>query len=221
MPVQRFVGLVGPKGKDVWAAGCFIGEWKNDDLEWDLSELVEIDTSISSRGLCEPAIAELSDGSFLMIMRGSNDGIPHKPGYKWYSVSKDGGYTWSEPQPLKYDTGENFFSPATGSRLIRHSKNKNLYWIGNIVKDNPEGNRPRYPLQICKVDEDKKAIIKDSVEIIEDRRETDSPFVQFSNFRVYEDRETGEFVLIMARIQERSERDLTSPACEYRIEIDK
>ncbi len=41
--------------------------------------------------------------------------------------------------------------------------------------------------------------------------------MQFSNFKVYENRETNEFVLIMARIQERSEKDLTSPAYQYRI----
>ena len=200
-------------------AGCFVGEWKGDNIEWELSEMVRIDPKLSSRGLCEPAIAELSNGSFLMIMRGSNNGIPDKPGYKWRSVSEDKGYTWSKPEPLKYDMGGSFFSPATGSRLIRSSKNKKLYWISNIVKENPEGNRPRYPLQIAEVDEDKRAIIKETVNIVEDRQSEDSPLVQFSNFRVYEDRETKEFVLIMAREEERAERDCTSPAYQYRIEI--
>ena len=47
----------------------------------------------------------------------------------------------------------------------------------------------------------------------------DSPFVQFSNFKVYEDRKTDEFVLTTARIQERSEKDITSPAYQYRLDI--
>ena len=202
-----------------YVAGCFIGEWKENKIEWELSQMMKIDPKLSSRGLCEPTIAQLYNRELLMIMRGSNYTIPSVPGYKWFSISKDGGYTWSSPTPLKYDTGENFFSPATGSRLIRSTKNKKLYWIGNIVKENPDGNRPRYPLQIAEVDEEKKAIKKHTVNIIEDKRESDSPFVQFSNFRVYEDRETGEFVLIMARIQERGEKDLSSPAYEYRIEV--
>lgn len=200
-------------------AGCFIGEWKGDNIEWELSEMVRIDPRLSSRGLSEPAIAELSNGSFLMIMRGSNRDVQDMPGYKWVSTSSDGGYTWTGPSPLKYDTGENFFSPAAGSRLIRSSKNKKLYWIGNIVRENPEGNRPRYPLQIAEVDEDRRAIIKETVNIVEDKQPGDSPLVQFSNFRVYEDGQTHEFVLIMARHTERAEKDCTSPAYQYRIEI--
>ena len=200
-------------------AGCFIGEWKGNNLEWELSEMVKIDPKLSSRGLGEPTLAELSNGSFLMILRGSNRDVPHMPGYKWVTASNDGGYTWSEVSPLKYSTGENFFSPATGSRLIRSSKNKKLYWIGNISKENPDGNRPRYPLQMAEVDEDKKAIKKETVNIVEDRQPEDSRLVEFSNFRVYEDRKTHEFVLIMARQEEREERDCTSPAYQYRIEI--
>lgn len=97
--------------------------------------------------------------------------------------------------------------------------NGKLYWISNILKENPDGMRPRYPLQIAEVDEEKIAIIKETITIIEDKQKGDSPLVQFSNFKVYEDRETYEFVLTMARIQERGERDLTSPAYQYRIEV--
>jgi hypothetical protein len=198
---------------------CFMGEWNKNNVEWELSDMVKIDPGLSSRGLCEPTVAELCEGFILMICRGSNSAIPDMPGYKWYCISKDGGRSWSAVSPLTYHTGERFFSPATGSRLIRNSENGKLYWIGNILKENPDGNRPRYPLQIAEVDEEKSAIIKETVHVIEDKQKGDSPFVQFSNFRVYEDRETHEFVLAMARIQERSEKDLTSPAYQYRIAV--
>jgi hypothetical protein len=99
-------------------AGCFIGEWKENRLEWELSQMVRIDPNISSRGLDEPTIAELCDGSLLMIFRGSNMGITHQPGYRWHSISKDKGMSWSEVSPLTYHTGERFFSPATGSRFL-------------------------------------------------------------------------------------------------------
>ena len=203
-----------------YEAGCFIGEWGNNGFEWKLSEMVKIDPQISLRGLCEPTIAELYDGSLLMIMRGSNDYIADGPGYKWVSISKDGGHSWSEISPLTYHTGEHFFSPAAGSRLIRNSGNGKLYWIGNILEENPEGMRPRYPLHIAEVDEEKSAVIKETVSVIEDKQREDSPFVQFSNFRVYEDRMTNDFVLAMARVQERSEKDLTSPAYQYRIRME-
>ena len=200
-----------------YEAGCFIGKWVGEKIEWGMGNMAKVDADLSSRGLCEPTLTELSDGSIMMICRASNSTITHKPGYKWYCISEDGGWNWSEPSILKYSTGENFFSPATGSRLIRNSKNNKLYWIGNILDKNPDGNRPRYPLQIAEVDEEKRAVIKETVTIIEDKQKEDSPFVQFSNFKVYEERETNEFVLIMARIQEISEKDLTSPAYQYRI----
>ena len=203
-------------------AGCFIGAWiSGETLEWERSEMVKIDPALSSRGLCEPAIAELSDGSLLMVCRGSNTTITRQPGYKWRAVSRDGGRTWSAPAPFTYESGEHFFSPATGSRLIRSSRTGRLYWIGNITPANPDGNRPRYPLQIAEVDEAEKCLRKQTVHVIEDRQPADPLLVQFSNFRVYEDRESGELVLIMARIQERqrddAKTDLTSPAYEYRI----
>ncbi len=201
-----------------WQAACFIGRWEGKRIRWDLSKPVSIYPKLSSRGLCEPAIAELMDDSFLMVCRGSNHTIPNLPGYKWFCTSKDGGYEWSNVRPFCYDDGERFYSPATGSRLIRHSKNRKLYWIGNIVPENPDGNRPRYPLQIAEVNEARVGLTKNTVGVIEDKRQGDSPLVQFSNFRVYEDRETGEFVLTMARIQERG-NELTSPAYEYRIQI--
>jgi len=114
---------------------------------------------------------------------------------------------------------ENLFSPrATDSRLIRNYETQKLYWIGNITPKNPHRNRPRYPLQIAEVDEEKTAIVRETVRVIEDKREGDSLLVQFSNFRVYEDRETHEFTLIMARIQEKAEDDLTSPAYQYWID---
>jgi hypothetical protein len=201
-----------------WQAGCFIGEWKEKELKWDLGEMVEIEPELSSRGLCEPAIAELRDGHLLMVCRGSNHTIPSVPGYKWYTVSKDGGNSWAKVSPFCYDEGGHFFSPATGSVLIRSTENRRLYWFGNIVPKNPDGNRPRYPLQVAEVNEDEIGLRKDSVLVIDDTEQTDSPLVQLSNFKVHQDRETREFVLEMTRYQERGE-ELTSPAYEYRIDV--
>jgi len=155
-----------------------------------------------------------------MVCRASNRNIWDQPAYKWKGVSTDGGHTWSEPEPLRYDTGGHFFSPATGSRLIRSSENGKLYWIGNIVPDNPRAGLPRHPLQIAETDEKTHCLIEDSVRVIERRRNGDSALVQFSNFRIYEDRETHEFVLTMPRIRERSETDVTSPAYEYRFNVE-
>ena len=200
-------------------AGCMVGEWVGDYLEWDLGGMVGIDPNLSSRGLCEPALAELPDGAILMIMRGSNEGI-RASGRRWRAISKDGARTWSKPEPLRYDTGEDFYSPASGSRLIRSSRNGKLYWLGNIVPENPEGSLPRQPVQIAEVDEHKVALKQDTVSVIDDRRSDDPPVVHLSNFRVYEDRETGEIVMNLARLFERGPKDNTSPSYQYRIRIE-
>lgn len=119
--------------------------------------------------------------------------------------------------PLGYDTGELFYSPATCSRFIRSSRNGILYWIGNIVPENPDGNGPRYPLVIAEVNEEKIALRKETVFTIDTRHPEETHRVQLSNFHVYEDRMTGELVLHLARIFEHSETSLASPAYEYRI----
>lgn len=198
-------------------AGCFIGAWHGERLEWDLSEMITVDPALSTAGLEEPTIAELADGSLLMVCRAGNRNIPDVPVYKWRSASTDGGRTWSPAEPLPYDTGEPLFSFASGCVLIRHCHGGKLYWIGNISPRPTRIGDPRRPLLIAEVDEAQRAVIKRSVRVIDRRREQDSDRVDLSNFRVYEDRETHEFVLTMPRIRERGDKDITSPAYEYRF----
>ena len=198
-------------------AGCFIGAWRGESLEWDLSRMITVAPAVSTAGLEEPTIAELADGSLLMVCRAGNRDIPDTPVYKWRSRSTDGGRSWSPAEPFPYDTGEPFFSFASGSLLIRHSRSGRLYWISNISPRPTRIGDPRRPLHIAEVDEEKRAIVKASVRVIDRRRAGDSPYVDLSNFRAYEDRETREFALLMPRIRERGKADITSPAYEYRF----
>ena len=141
------------------------------------------------------------------------------PGRKWLALSSDSGRTWDRPRPFGYVDGTPFYSPAAGSRLVRSSATGRLYWIGNILDANPDGNRPRHPLQIAEVDEAMPALRRETVYAIDDCGPGDSPWLQLSNFRVHEDRATGELVVILARLQQADERDHTSPAYEYRIRL--
>ena len=92
-----------------------------------------------------------------------------------------------------------------------------------MTPTNPDGNRPRFPLVIAQVDQDRLCLLSDTVHAIDDRGPTDSDRLDLSNFRVFEDRQTGEFVLHMARGRERQPidgvYDPTSPAYEYRIQL--
>ena len=191
----------------VAGAMCFIGRWNAAKMnyDWKKSNQVFLPRQISSRGLVELDLCELKNGNLLMIMRGSNAGldITKSPGRKWFSVSSDGGLTWSEVKDMRYDSGEQFYSPATIHKTIRSSKTGKLYWIGNINHIPPDGNSPRYPLQIVEVNENNPSFKKNTVTVIDDRDpERDSEFLQLSNFSLLEDRETMNIEIFLTRLGE-------------------
>jgi hypothetical protein len=191
----------------VAGAMCFVGRWNKIKMnyDWKNSNSVFLPRQVSSRGLVEIDLSELKNGNLLLIMRGSNAGldITKSPGRKWFSVSSDGGLTWSDVRDMRFDTGEQFYSPATIHKMIRSSKNNKLYWIGNINNVPPDGNSPRYPLQIVEVNEKVPSFIKDTVTVIDDRDPSrDSEFLQLSNFALLEDRETNDMEIYLTRLGE-------------------
>jgi hypothetical protein len=190
----------------VAGAMCFIGKWDKgkQNYNWEKSNMIFLPRKISSRGLVELDLSELKNGNLMLIMRGSD--TPVSPGRKWFSISKDGGHTWSEITDMRYDTGEQFYSPAAIHKTIRSSKTGKLYWIGNITNDPPKGNRPRYPLQIIEVNEDGPSFIKSTLTVIDDRDpDKDTELVQFSNFALFENRETKEIEMYLTRLGENKE----------------
>ena len=230
MPVQ--VTPTGPDGRYRTPGAGFtytdclllMGRWRADGgLAWWTSQRIVGDPARTTRGLIEPTIAELADGSLLMVMRGSNDGRPQLPGHKWAARSTDGGHTWSEAAPWTTDDGEPFHSPSACSQLIPHRDGR-LLWMGNLCAGNPVGNIPRYPIVLAEVDRETGRLIRDSVNVIDDRRPGESEHLTLSNFCVREDRETGELLLHMTRFFAYDDRqsgvpDFTGDALLYRIAV--
>jgi len=176
-----------------------IGRWTAEgDIAWTTSERILADPERSSRGWIEPTMAELADGSLLMVMRGSNDNHPQMPGYRWAVRSHDGGQSWGAVTPWTYDDGVAFYSPSSCSQLVPYSDGR-LFWVGNICPQNPHGNSPRYPLVIGEVDRTNGLLIRNSVTPIDDRQPGESEHLTLSNFYVREDRESGELVLHLTR----------------------
>ncbi len=214
-------------GEAVLGVRCFLGTWCETDYTWEVSQPIAVPHAVSGRGLMEPTIAELADGRLLLEMRGSTVAIEPQwkgktiePGRRWISLSDDGGYTWSDVTDLRYDDGEPFYSPSTLSVLRRHSGTGKLYWFGNITPQPPEGNLPRYPLYLAEVDEATPALKRDTLTVIDDYdRDCNSPAIQFSNFAIIEDRETGRFELYMTRCGERHSYWLDADAYRYIIEL--
>jgi hypothetical protein len=182
-------------------ARVFAGRWDKGTARyhWTAGALVSILPKLSGY-VAEPWLAVLGDGRILLDLRGTNAGTePRAPGRHWYSLSRDGGKTWTEPVDWRYDDGAQFFSPATMAKILRHSRTGKLYWFGNISPGQTSGNSPRYPFYIAEIDETGPALKRATLTVIDDydsARHTAA--VQFSNFYVFENRETQEFEIYLS-----------------------
>lgn len=208
----------------VAGAMSFVGRWDPDKqaYDWLRSNRIFLPRKVSTRGLVEIDISELKDGRLLLIMRGSNTGQDplECPGRKWISISNDGGLTWSELSDLRFDTGEQFYSPATMARTLRSKATGKLYCFININEEPPLGNGPRYPLQVAEIDEEKVCLVKETLTVIDDRNPLlDAASLQLSNFGLREDRENNELELILTRIGERGDKERVWDADTYRYLI--
>ena len=181
--------------------------------QWSASAPQYIGPEISSRGLLEPDVALLKNGDLLIVCRGSD--TPTTPGRKWMCRSSDGGRTLSPVEEFRWSDGSRFYSPSSFHRFFRASRNGTLYWIGNIVPEPPHGNLPRHPLQIVEVDERKAALIKDSLIVVDDRREGEPVAMQLSNWSQLENRETLDWEIYLTRIGENAERFWESGVFRY------
>lgn len=158
------------------------------DGQWHPSNCRSISPELSSRGLLEPEAALLEDGRILIICRGSD--TPTTPGRKWRIISEDGGRTLGPVEELRYDDGSRFYSPSSIHHFVRSRRNGLLYWLANIVPEPPHGNSPRYPLYITELDEQRAAVRKPSLIMLDTRWPGEPEKLQLSNFGVLQDRET-------------------------------
>jgi hypothetical protein len=192
--------LFNPGGGYTWTESVLLtGVWRGERLEWEMSERIAGTPEMTTRGMVEPTIAFLKDGRLMMILRGSNDKKPELPSYKWLCTSRDGGRTWSKPEPWTYEDGSRFFSPSACSQLLEHSSGK-LLWLGNLTPENPKGNRPRYPFVIGEVDRTSGRLKRVSVRTVDTLRPGENELLTLSNFYAREDRETREVCVHMTRL---------------------
>jgi hypothetical protein len=183
---------------------------------WHLSGHAVADPERTTRGLAEPTVAEAPDGRLLMLTRGSNVGRPELPGYRWRSISNDGGETWSTPEPWTWDDGTLLFSPCSNSQLLPHPDG-NIYWLGNIRPTNPDGSLPRRPLVVAEVEPSSLTLRRATLVAIDDRGPSDHEKVMFSNFQSHVDRETQEIVVHCERFSATGAWE--GDAYEYRLSV--
>jgi len=154
-----------------------------------------ISSDISAKGIGEPNFLRLQNGKLLVVLRCAGNPETKTFARRYYSLSDDDGRNWMPPQELKYDDGESINVPEAISRLIRSSQTGKVYWIGNILDEPVYECSPRNKIQIAELDENGPAIIRSSVTIL-DQAPLDSG-ISFSNFSLYEERQTGNLIVVM------------------------
>lgn len=194
------------------------------DFDWTTSSTARVSHEKSSRGVCEPAIARLCDQRIVMVCRGDNGYFPGKPGCKWVCYSHDDGRSWGEASPMTLSDGSLIESPASGSALFRCERTGQLYWLGNLALDGmrANGNWPRHPMVLARVQEQPFGLIRESFLIVDTRLPGESERVQLSNFRFYQDRITGELVIFLTRFGETDEKNFKiANYYRYRVKLDE
>ena len=188
-------------GEVIWpnmASATFRGRWREDlsDIDWEMSNHLTVPEYMSF-SLDEPAVAEMQDGTLMMIMRGCAAARQAFTGLKFFAASRDGGSTWGPAVPLTYPDGSFVHSPGSVPNLFRSGKNGKVYLIANILPKPCRMADPRYPLKIVEIDQEYFWALPETETVIADREEQHPRFVRFSNWQRIEDRETGNPVIYM------------------------
>jgi len=194
-----------------------------DGWDWELGDTIHVDPEKSSRGYSENALAELADGRLAMVMRGDNGAYPERLGHKWLAFSADEGLTWSEPEPLACTDGGPIESGSNGCALMRSITDRRLYFIGNLAADGEraKANWPRSPLVIAEVQEEPFALKRETITEIDRRQPGEPPLTQMSNFRCYQDRQTGDVVVFLSRYGEKDPDNFKlADYYRYRVALD-
>lgn len=214
-------------------AVCLLGRWREDlsGIEWESGGPLLLPGGCPHAGTCgsdEPTIAFLDDGRWFAVVRTSTSHVKefrekNIPVLPYAAVSSDGGRTWRDARPLTYSDGAPLYAPSAYSEFIHSSRNGKWYWIGNILPGPTYGNcDPRHPLQIGELDPRTLGIKRETVTVVEDKATADPDLVRFSNFRIYEERGTKDFILLMTKsyceLQE-GLPDLPRPSYRYHIRV--
>ena len=199
----------GEKKWPVEGVALLRGHWSaGGDLRWSLSTCITV-PEYMSYGLTEPAVAEMNGDRLMVVMRSICGPRQALPSVKFFAISEDGGATWSEPVPLTHPDCSYVYSPGSYLNFFRSDKNDRVYLITNILPGPTRSGIPRYPLNIVEVDRDFLWALPWTATVIQEREPRHSKLVCFSNWSVYEDRESGNPVIFMT--EDRADTILPDP----------
>ena len=196
-------------------------------LDWHFGDMIEVDYPKSMIGCCEPGLASLGGERLYNSMRCQGNEAYNIYATRYTTVSEDGGMTWSAPTPAVYDDGETAWSPASPNLFFVSSVTEKTYVLANFLPGPVYGQMPRYPLSIAEFDTDGACVVRDTLEVIQDLPEGAPETRRYTNFSMYEDRETGELVLqmpeqpkLMGFEEMTKPEDFVSDNVQWRIRFD-
>ncbi len=207
--------------------------WKQDlsGFEWESGGMMLAPGGYTHAGTCgtdEPTIAFIDEQNWLAVYRTSTSQIAefrrrNVPLVRQCGETTDGGRTWGMGRDLTFDDGSPVHSPSAYSEFIQSSKTGKWYWVGNILPEPTYGGcDPRHPLQITELDAQKRCLRRDTVTVVEDMAPDDPELVRFSNFRIYEERSSADFILLMTKSYCENAPgwpELPYPSYRYRIRL--
>ncbi len=211
-----------------------LARWQQDlgGLEWESGGMMLAPGGYTHAGTCgtdEPTVAFIDEKRWLAVYRTSTSQTAEfrKRGLaleRQCGETTDAGRSWQIGRDLTFDDGSPVHSPSAYSEFIQSSRTGKWYWVGNILPEPHYGGcDPRYPLQITELDAERLCLKRDTVTVIEDKAPGDPDTVRFSNFRIYEERGSGDFILLMTKCYSEltpGYPDLPYPSYRYRIRLD-
>jgi hypothetical protein len=204
------------------------GRWNSEgtDMTWTFGAPIILTQAQSPVGCCEPAPAALGGERLFNVMRCQGDEKLGIPSTRYSTYSTDGGTTWTAPEPLRYDDGSTVWSPASLSSFFHSSRTGRWYWLANILPGPVYGQMPRYPLCLAEFDPDRRCLLKNSVQVIQDRPLDMPEQVRYTNWGFYEERGSGDLIMTLPEQPKRMDftamtrsEDFTADCLRYRIRL--
>lgn len=217
---------IGERATELYASVIHArARWSSDrqNLLWRFGEPIRVDYPLASGGCCEPALAWLGGTRLFNTMRCQGDEATGVFSTRFTTISQDAGMTWSKPDPLRYDDNTIVHTPASQHRFIVSSKTRHTYLVANFLPAPVYAQTPRYPLSIARFDTNTCRVIRSSLQVIQDRPSDAPADRRYTNFGIYEDRATGDFVMTLPEMprtknyNEMLPEDFGSDCLRYRI----
>ncbi len=166
-------------------------------LAWTFGAPIAVPFPTACGGCCEAATLALGGSRVVCTMRCQGDAALGIESSRQLCVSDDGGLTWSAPEPLRYDDGAPAWTPASVHQFFTSSLTGKSYVIANLLDRPSFDQTPRYPLCVAEFDCATCRVRRATVRVIQALPPGAPAERRYTNWGQYEDRRTGELVLLL------------------------